>query len=153
MAVINFDGVLPWGRSLDLAFFGHDRSTLGELLGTIAAEHSMTVGADPMPEQNFYMRSDHYSFAQLGVPGGMLLNGLTFEGKPEGWGLEKLQRWLVETYHHPNEEYSDDWDMRPVETVVRIGFQLGYRLTIADNWPEWYEGQPYKSIREESLRR
>ena len=83
----------------------------------------------------------------------MLLNGLTFEGKPEGWGLEKLQRWLVETYHHPNEEYTDDWDMRPVEMVVRVGFQLGYRLTTEEVWPEWYEGQPYKRIREEALGR
>jgi len=153
LAVINFDGVLPWGKSLDIVFFGYERSTLGELLGTIAAEHGMTLGADPMPEENFYMRSDHYSFAQQGVPGGMLLNGLTFEGKPEGWGLEKLQRWLVETYHHPNEEFSDDWDMRSVETVVKIGFQLGYRLTTADVWPEWYEGQPYKRIRDEALGR
>ena len=153
LAVINFDGVLPWGKSLDIGFFGYERSTLGELLGTIAAEHGMTLGADPMPEENFYMRSDHYSFAQQGVPGGMLLNGLTFEGKPEGWGLEQLQRWLVETYHHPNEEYTDDWDMRPVETVVRIGFQLGYRLTTAEVWPQWYEGQPYKRIREEALGR
>ena len=153
LAVINFDGVLPWGESLDLAFFGHERSTLGELLNSIAEEHGMTVGEDPMPEQNFYMRSDHYSFAEQGVPGGMLLNGLTFAGKPEGWGLEQLQRWLVETYHHPSEEYSGDWDMRPVEKVVRIGFQLGFRLTTARDWPEWYDGQPYKLIREESLGR
>jgi Zn-dependent M28 family amino/carboxypeptidase len=153
LAVINFDGVLPWGNSLDIGFFGYERSTLGELLGTIAAERGMTLGVDPMPEQNFYMRSDHYSFAQHGVPGGMLMNGLTFEDKPEGWGLEKLQRWLGETYHHPSEEYSDDWDMRPVEMVVRVGFQLGYRLTTEEVWPEWYEGQPYKRIREEALGR
>jgi Zn-dependent M28 family amino/carboxypeptidase len=153
LAVINFDGLLPWGETLDIGFFGYERSTLGELLGTIAAEHGMTLGVDPMPEQNFFMRSDHYSFAQHGVPGGGLFNGLTFEGKPEGWGLEKLQSWLADTYHQPNEEYSDDWDMRPVEKVVRIGFQLGFRLTTVEVWPEWYEGQPYKQIREEALGR
>jgi len=151
LAVINFDGVLPWGNPLDLAFFGHDRSTLGELLSDIAGERGMTVGEDPMPEQNFYMRSDHYSFAQHGVPGGMLLNGLSFEGQPAGWGLERLQRWLVETYHHPHEELTDDWDWRPVETVVKVGFQMGYRLTTAREWPEWYDGQPYKTIREAAL--
>jgi Zn-dependent M28 family amino/carboxypeptidase len=72
------------GRSLDLPFSGHESSTAGELLDTIAAQHGLTVGADPLPRENPYMRSDHYSFAERGVPGEMLLNNLSFEGKTEG---------------------------------------------------------------------
>jgi hypothetical protein len=104
-----------------------------------------------MPEENFYQRSDHYSLAQEGLPGGMLINGFLFEDKPEEWGLEELKKWLKTVYHHPNDEFTDEWKMEAVVQVNQIAFQFGYRIARMKEWPVWNDDQPFKKVRQESL--
>ncbi len=152
LAVINLDGVLPWGEAKDFVFLGAERSSLGELAQEIAEDNGMTVTADIMQEENFYMRSDHYSLAQEGLPGGMLVNGFQFIGKPEDWGLAELKKWLTEVYHHPTDEFSDDWKMETVVQINQIAFQFGYRISRLKEWPTWNDDQEFKKIREDSLK-
>ena len=101
LAVINLDGVLPWGKAKDFVFIGAERSSLGGLAEQIAKDNDMTLTPDIMEEENFYRRSDHYSLAQEGIPGGMLVNGFEFIGKPEEWGLEELKKWLAGSLPSP----------------------------------------------------
>ena len=152
LAVINLDGVLPWGQAKDFVFIGAERSSLGDLAEEIAKDNDMILTPDIMKEENFYMRSDHYSLAQEGLPGGMLVNGFQFIDKPEEWGLEELKKWLTEIYHHPTDEFSDDWKMETVVQINQIAFQFGYRIARLKNWPTWNNGQTFKKIRERSLK-
>ncbi len=151
LADINLDTFLPWGKTKDFIFLGEDRSSLGDLAREIAEDNGMILSPDPMPEQGFYTRSDHYSFAQAGVPGGFIINGFLYEDKPDEWGLKEFKKWLQEVYHHPHEEYSDEWKMETITQMVRIGFQFGYRIAENPVWPAWNEDQPFKKIREKSL--
>jgi hypothetical protein len=104
-----------------------------------------------MPEEGFYRRSDHYSLAQEGLPGGMLVNGFKFVDKPEEWGLDELKKWLSEVYHHPTDEFTDDWKMETIVQVNQIAFQFGYRIARLREWPSWNDDQEFKKIREKSL--
>jgi len=147
LAVINIDGPLPMPEMKNFIFFGEERSTLGQLLGEIAKDNSMSIAPDPFPEEGFYMRSDHYRFAQVGIPGGMLDIGTEYAGKDKDWGVRYIDDWLKTVYHKPVDEYTDDWEMASVVQVTKIGFQLGYRLTKTAKWPEWFDDQPFKEIR------
>lgn len=151
LAVINLDGILPWGKFKDFIFLGGERSSLGELAQQIADDDGMTLSFDVMPEENFYRRSDHYSLAQQGLPGGMLINGFHFVDKPEDWGLEELKKWLKEVYHHPNDEFTDEWRMETVVQVCQIAFQFGYRIAKLKEFPAWNDDQPFNKVRQESL--
>jgi len=151
LAVINLDGILPWGKFKDFLFLGGERSSLGEVAQQIAEDNGMALSFDLMPEENFYQRSDHYSLAQEGLPGGMLINGFVYIDKPEDWGLEKLKEWLKTVYHHPNDEFSDEWKMETVVQVNQIAFQFGYRIAKLNKWPVWNDDQPFKKTRQESL--
>jgi Zn-dependent M28 family amino/carboxypeptidase len=151
LAVINLDGILPWGRFKDFLFLGGERSNLGELAQQIADDNGMTLSFDLMPEENFYQRSDHYSLAQEGLPGGMLINGFMYVDKPEDWGLEELKKWLKTVYHHPNDEFTDEWKMETVVQVNQIAFQFGYRIAKLKERPVWNDDQPFKKVRQESL--
>ncbi len=153
LAVLNLDGSLPMPEMKNFLFLGDDRSTIGELAREVAADNGISVTPDPMPEEGFYLRSDHYSLAKAGVPGGSIDVGTEFAGKEKGWGIKYIEDWLQTTYHKPNDEYSEDWEMGAVVQVARIGFQMGYRLTKAKKWPEWYEGQPFKKIRDKQLKK
>jgi len=152
LAVINLDGVLPWGKAKDFVFIGAERSSLGELAEEIAKDNNMTLTPNIMKEQNFYRRSDHYSLAQEGLPGGMLVNGFEFIGKPAEWGMEELKKWLEEVYHHPTDEFSDEWRMETVVQINQIAFQFGYRLARLQDWPTWNDDQEFKKIRERSVK-
>ena len=151
LAVINLDGVLPWGKAKDFVFIGAERSSLGELAAELAKDNDMVLTPDIMNEENFYMRSDHYSLAQEGLPGGMLVNGFQFLDKPEDWGLEELKKWLKEVYHHPSDEFSEDWKMETVVQINQIAFQFGYRIAHLNSWPTWNNDQTFKKVRERSL--
>ncbi|MBN1221903.1 MAG: M28 family peptidase [Candidatus Aminicenantes bacterium] len=148
LAVINLDGILPWGLAKDFIFIGAERSSLKEIALKIADDNEMVLTTDLMPKENFYMRSDHYSLAQEGLPGGMLVNGFQFLDKPEEWGLEELKKWLTTVYHHPSDEFSDEWHMETVVQVNRIAFQFGCRIAGLKHWPTWNDDQPFKKIRD-----
>ena len=148
LAVINIDGPLPFGKMKDFILFGLERSSLENTARQIAEDNDMQVTPDPMPEEGFYQRSDHYSFARAGVPGGMLDIGTSFEGKPDGWGMAKVENWLKTVYHHPSDEYSGDWEMESIVQIVQLAFQFGFRIAAEPEWPTWNEGQPFKKIRD-----
>jgi len=151
LAVINLDGILPWGKFKDFLFIGGERSSLGQLAQQIADDNGMTLSYDLMPEENFYQRSDHYSLAQEGLPGGMLINGFQFVDKPEDWGFEELKKWQRTVYHHPNDEFTGEWKMETVVQVNQIAFQFGFRIAQLKEWPIWNDDQPFKKVRQESL--
>ena len=65
---------------------------------------------DPHPEAGGFYRSDHFSFAKVGVPaisfdsGNDLVNG----GIARGEAL--ADDYIAKRYHQPDDEWSPDWD-------------------------------------------
>ncbi len=55
--------------------FGAEHSDLGTVFEDVAAATGNIVTPDPMPEENTFVRSDHYSFVKKGVPALMLMGG------------------------------------------------------------------------------
>ena len=77
----------------------------------VAAEQGRTVRADPEPEKGLYYRSDHFSFAKVGVPAFDPDAGIDFVGKPAGWGLKKREEYTANDYHKPSDVIKPDWDL------------------------------------------
>ena len=104
-----------------LVAIGADESTLGASLRQTLREHpelGLEMIDDPWPEQNFYFRSDHYSFARKGVPILFFFTG------------------THEDYHGPNDE-SDRILYDKTARITRLIFHLGQRIADADERPEW----------------
>src|SRR3546814_5674404 len=62
------DALNPAGPAKDIVVVGRGKSELDAYLEKIAAAAKRTVVDEPTPEKGFYYRSDHFSFAKLGVP-------------------------------------------------------------------------------------
>src|SRR3546814_17666409 len=62
------DALNPAGPAKDIVVVGRGKSELDAYLEKIAAAAKRTVVAEPTPEKGFYYRSDHFSFAKLGLP-------------------------------------------------------------------------------------
>jgi Zn-dependent M28 family amino/carboxypeptidase len=151
-AVINIDAPNVLGPTRDLVVIGMGNSTLDDVAQQVAQQLGRTLKPDPEAEKGFFYRSDHFSFAKLGVPAFYADEGIEFIGKPEGWGLQMRQKYTAEDYHKPSDEVKDYWDLRGLADDCKFFFLMGYTVANDPKLPEWKHGTEFKAIREESLR-
>lgn len=137
VANINLDGVNIWGRTKDLIARGAEKSTLLADIRAVAGDMNLVVAQDPVPGQGLYFRSDHFSFARAGVPAVFLTAGLTYIGRPEPWGRQKLANYVEKYYHTVDDEFRPDWDFRGAVQVAQVAFKTGLRLANKKKKPVW----------------
>src|SRR5581483_9253758 len=65
---LNFDNFLAMGRMTDVQVRGAERTTALPIIQEAARRFSLTIAPDPMPNAGLYYRSDHFSFARVGIP-------------------------------------------------------------------------------------
>jgi Zn-dependent M28 family amino/carboxypeptidase len=151
VANINTDNTNIYGQTRDIVFLGADRSTIGEVIESIADKRRMVIGTDRAPEQGYFYRSDHFSFAKGGIPAVSLRTGDDFIGRPEGWGEERKQEYTARHYHQPSDVIRDDWDLRGAVDQARFCFELGWQLALQREIPRWHEGDEFEAIRRASF--
>jgi Zn-dependent M28 family amino/carboxypeptidase len=139
VGAINLDMPLLLYEFGDVIAFGAEHSTLLEPVRQAAAEFGIGVAPDPMPEENIFVRSDHYRFVQRGVPSIFLVTGPTaLDGSTDTQPIFK--EFLAEHYHQP----SDDIDL-PINYLAAARFTLinrriGEIVANDTQRPAWREG-------------
>jgi len=148
---INIDAMLPTGRSRDIVVVGHGASELEDVLENVAEEQDRHIVPDPTPEAGYFYRSDHISLAKHGVPmlyadGGEDLR----EGGVEA-GRAMAEDYRANRYHAPADEYSEDWEMSGMVENTELFYEVGSRLANSGDWPNWYEGNEFRALRDEQM--
>ena len=145
-ADINFDGIgtevyAPVKR---IVAFGAEHSNLGAVFEDVTVATGNVVTPDPMPEENAFVRSDHYAFVKKGVPALMLLGGPA--GDVSLW-IPRARKWLETDYHSPSDTIKPDWDWTGPQTLARVGMIIGLRVANADAMPVWNASSPFNKPR------
>lgn len=145
---LNIDAILPTGRARDVVVVGHGASELEDILTDAAAEQDRYIVPDPNPEAGYFYRSDHIELAKQGVP--MLYADGGFDlregGREAGEAIGADYR--ANRYHGPADEYSEDWNMEGMVEDTTLFFTVGSRLANSDAWPNWYEGNEFRALRD-----
>jgi Zn-dependent M28 family amino/carboxypeptidase len=152
VAVLNLDSMNMLGETEDIVLVGGERSDLWEVVSDAAAMIDMEVKGDPRPEVGGFFRSDHFSFAKVGIPATSLGAGNTYRGRPEGWGDERIRNWTATTYHQPSDEYDETWIYDGALQEMMVSLLAGLRIAASEEWIEWKPGDPFGRIREERRR-
>lgn len=146
---LNIDAMLPVGETKDMKVIGFGSSELEDLLKRQLEKRGMYVVPDDKPEAGYFYRSDHISLAKLGVPmlyadpgNDHVTNGMTY-------GEKFAKEYTAERYHKPGDEYDDSWDLSGIVQATDIMLDMGYDLANSDQWPNWYEGTEFRSLRDE----
>ena len=108
---------------------GREHSDLGATLASVNADHpelGMTAIDDLWPQENFYMRSDHYNFARRGVPVLFFFNG------------------THDDYHRPSDE-ADKIDAEKAARIARLLFYFGLEVANRAERPRW-NPESYREI-------
>ena len=124
-AALNFDGFYPYGRTRDVSLTGAERTTLTPVVEEAARRMGYEIKPETHPEQGHYYRSDHFSFAQAGMPAFSIGMGSEFLGKPPGFGEKLFEEFNSQHYHQPSDEYHEDWDFSGLEQIARFGMLIG----------------------------
>ena len=150
VAGYNFDASLPVGKTRDVIVVGYGASELEDILKAELDKVGRYIVPDPQPEKGFFYRSDHISFSKKGVP--MLYADSGFDkidgGKEAGRAFG--DEYTAKYYHQPSDEYDPDWDLSGFADQLTLTTKMVKYLADSDRWPEWYEGNEFRSIREES---
>lgn len=145
---INIDAIMPVGPSNDVVVVGYGASELEDILAEEAALQGRHLAPDPNPSAGSFYRSDHISIAKHGVPmlyaegGTDLVDGGTAAGEAAG------EDYTVNRYHAPSDEYSPDWRMDGMTQTVTLLYDVGAQLANSDAWPNWYEGNEFRALRD-----
>lgn len=151
VAGINMDAMLPVGRTRDMVVVGYGASQMEDRLEAVLEGQDRVIKPDPKPEAGFFYRSDHVSLAKKGVP---MLYADGGQDKRDGGiaaGKAAADAYTARRYHKPMDEYSEDWDLSGMEEDVRALYQVGLGIVQSGDWPQWYEGNEFKAIRDRSL--
>ena len=151
VAGFNFDGILPTGKTKDMAVIGYGASELEELLERQLLKEGRYINPDPNPEKGFFYRSDHISFAKRGVPVLFFDDGFDLIDGGKIAGMEKLYDYTLNKYHAVNDEYDESWNLEGLEQNINTIFSISLQLANSNSWPNWYENNEFRAIRDLQL--
>jgi Zn-dependent M28 family amino/carboxypeptidase len=151
VAAINMDGMNIWGRTRDVPVIGLGKSSLDDWVRAIAEAQGRVVVPEAFPDKGAYYRSDHLSFARIGVPATYVDAGTEVLGKPPGWGRERQREWEAAHYHQPTDDLTADWDFSGAVEDARLLFHLGAKVAEAPLAPAWRPGDEFEAARQKAL--
>ena len=147
---VNMDAFSMSGPAKNLTVIGKGKSQLDVYLEAAAKSEGRTPETEPTPEKGFYYRSDHFSFAKLGVPmvyfegGDDLVTGGKAAAKAAAEDYEKNR------YHAPGDEFDEKWDWSGVMSDLKLYYRIGRMLAMTDAWPNWNDGDEFRAVRDKS---
>jgi len=132
VGVINMDGLNILGRTKDMTITGMGKSTLDGYAISVLEKQGRYVCPDPTPEKGGYFRSDHFSFAKVGVPTLYLSKGIDNLEHGKEWGMAQNESWTKENYHKPSDSYDPArWDFHGMVEDVKVYFEIGFAIASA----------------------
>ena len=115
-AVINMDMIARNPRDT-VGLVGKDYSSMGALVDRVAGEHQ-ELRLSPKEHQGLYPNSDHYPFAQRGVPALFFFSGIHDD-------------------LHASADNVDRADSEQAARIVRLAFRVGLEVANAVERPTW----------------
>jgi len=146
-ANINLDGGQVAGRSSTVSYIGFGRSTIDETALDVAMHQGRTIVGDQTPSAGIFYRSDHFSFARIGVPSLFYRGGENLlDGGLEA-GRAHRADYYAKHYHQPSDVVTDAWKFDGLAEDARFGFFVGVLLANDDQAPQWYPGDEFEAAR------
>ncbi len=129
----------------DLIAYGSEHSSLGRAVAQAAREAGVTLTPDPFPERNLFIRSDHYSFVQQGIPSVFLVTGFSNRGGASD-SRAVFERFLREHYHQPSDQTDLPLDYAAGARFTRINKRVGEIIANQAERPRWRQDDVFGQI-------
>ena len=150
VAGINFDAMGVLGPMRDVIVVGYGNSELEKILEKEAEKQGRYLAPEDHPERGYFYRSDHFSLAKKGVPMLYFDSGTDSFEHGRKWAQQKGEEYTSHAYHKPADEYDPQWNLEGAALDLALGLDIGLKLANSRDWPNWYRGNEFRAIRDES---
>jgi len=150
VAVLNTDALGTFGPTRNFSIAGTAKLDLLDDLIAEGRREGRYFTPDPRPEAGSFYRSDHFSFAKVGVPaisfdtGDDLIEG----GIKRGEALS--DDYVANHYHQPSDEWTASMDFRGIAADAMMLHAVGERLANSREWPNWSSDSEFRAVRDRS---
>ena len=152
---VNMDVMSVIGRVRDVTITGAGKSEIEPMFVAIAAKQGRRVAPEATPEKGGYYRSDHFSFAKVGVPMLAADSGTDVVGKDaahsgKAYGQSLNDDYIEHRYHQPSDQYDPKWDWSGAVEDLEAFYSFNYALADSNAWPNWYPTAEFRAVRDKS---
>ena len=147
---LNFDDIPPLGAPEEVEVSGSERTNFYPTVEAMAKEFRLAIRPDSHPEAGHYYRSDHFSFARVGVPAFSINEGMKYKGHNTEWGLQQAEDYTNKQYHQPSDEYTPSMDFTGDAAMARFGFALGWAAASQPKLVGWEKSDEFEKARMQS---
>ena len=149
VAVFNIDALAPIGKAKDVTVVGKGSSQLEDALNAVLVEQKRTSTVEDNTAAGYYFRSDHFNFAKAGVPALYLDSGTNLIDGGKSAGEATGKDYTTNRYHKPGDQYdAATWKLDGIVQDLETVYTVGEKLANDGQWPNWYEGNPFKAARD-----
>ena len=148
VADIAVDALPIIGLAHDMTVIGMGQSQLEDMLGAVLKTQGRVMSQETTPENGFYFRSDHFSFAKAGVPAMLASSGLDLLNGGKAAGQKAADDYTKNHYHTPDDVFNPNWDFAGILEDTQALYFLGQQLSEEGQWPQWYASSPFKAKRD-----
>lgn len=149
-ANFNIDSMQIFGETEDMVLVGYGRNSLTDVFQKHAEAAGRTIEPDPQPQQGFFYRSDHFSFARVGIPAIYPNPGRNFIDKPDNYNAT-VDSVTAANYHSVSDEINEYWDMSGMTADSHLIFRTALDVINRDEMMEWEAGDEFEAIRNQML--
>ncbi len=146
IANFNIDGINIWGATRDLAMIGYGKNSLTAVAHEVAENRDRKLVANPETELGLFYRSDHFSFARIGVPSAFFKAGSDFFENAVSRKRVKMS-YTATRYHQPNDEFDERWRLDGAVADSRLILECMLRVANAQEAPTWAPGDEFEKLR------
>ncbi|MDE3271326.1 M28 family metallopeptidase [Pseudoalteromonas sp. G4] len=144
VANINMDSLNLLGRVTDISVVGAGKSEMDEYLARAAKTQNRTLSGDPRPAAGGYYRSDHFAFAQMGIPAMYSGGGTQAIDEETARYRKRMGLILRGCYHQPCDQFRNGWDLSGAIQDLQLFYQVGLDIADSKEWPKWYEKSEFQ---------
>ncbi|MFD2786910.1 M28 family metallopeptidase [Hymenobacter rubripertinctus] len=150
VADLNMDDLGADGPMRDVTVVGYGQSDLDDYARAAAREQNRYIQPDQQAEKGYYYRSDHFSFAKVGVPSLYASGAADSRAKGKDYIRRQHEEFEAQHYHQPSDEYNPAWDLRGMEQDARLLFEIGRKLANESTFPNWKASSEFRAVRDQS---
>ena len=151
VADINMDAMDVIGPTKNLQIIGSGQSQLEDMLKAALKKQGRYTSPDATPENGFYYRADHFSFAKAGVPALMTQTGNDKVKGGTAAGTAALADYTAHRYHTPQDNFDPNWDFSGVAEDAQALYEVGAQLANSQQWPQWNTDSEFRAKRQKEM--
>ncbi|ADN75454.1 peptidase M28 [Ferrimonas balearica DSM 9799] len=145
--VFNSDSTNIYGPTRDFTVVGLGQSSLEQYLLPPLQAQGRVLSRESNPGAGGYFRSDHFSFAQKGVPALFAGGGREAMNDEVAASRTAVMALMQGCYHNHCDTYRPEWDLRGAMQDIEVYYRAGSALANDDRWPGFMADSEFHTLR------